>query len=184
MLCFAATGVATLYHYFLDLHAPYPYLSLPVILGTLGGIGLVVGPTGLLYLNLKRHPLHGDREQKPVDRGFIFLLLIVSASGLALMAFRNTPYMALLLIFHLATVMTFFITMPFGKFAHGFTAVLLYSNLPSKNVFPRNHNFIQKYSLSWRSEYFHYFKLKTLHAIPTFYCLKFPSHTLATSYSL
>lgn len=120
MLCFAATGVATLYHYFLDLHAPYPIFSLPVILGTLGGIGLVIGPSGLLYLNLKRHPLHGDREQKPVDRGFIFLLLIVSASGLVLMAFRNTPYMALLLIFHLATVMTFFITMPFGKFAHGF----------------------------------------------------------------
>lgn len=135
MLCFAATGVATLYHYFLNLHAPYPIFSLPVILGTLGGFGLVIGPSGLLYLNLKRHPLHGDREQKPVDRGFIFLLLIVSVSGLALMAFRNTPYMALLLIFHLATVMTFFITMPFGKFAHGFTAVLLYSNLPSKNVF-------------------------------------------------
>ncbi len=85
-----------------------------MILGTLGGIGLVVGPSGLLYLNLKRHPLHGDREQKPVDRGFIFLLLIVSVSGLALMAFRNTPYMALLLIVQLATVMTFFITMPFG----------------------------------------------------------------------
>ena len=63
MLCFAATGVATLYHYFLDLHAPYPIFSLPVILGTLGGIGLVVGPFGLLYLNLKRHPLHGDRDQ-------------------------------------------------------------------------------------------------------------------------
>ncbi|MDT1800566.1 tricarballylate utilization protein TcuB, partial [Salmonella enterica subsp. enterica serovar Oslo] len=66
MLCFAATGVATLYHYFLDLHAPYPIFSLPVILGTLGGIGLVIGPSGLFYLNLKRHPLHGDREQRPV----------------------------------------------------------------------------------------------------------------------
>lgn len=63
MLCFAATGVATLYHYFLNLHAPYPIFSLPVILGTLGGFGLVIGPSGLLYLNLKRHPLHGDREQ-------------------------------------------------------------------------------------------------------------------------
>ncbi|MBV6572357.1 tricarballylate utilization 4Fe-4S protein TcuB, partial [Acinetobacter baumannii] len=57
MLCFAATGVATLYHYFLNLHAPYPIFSLPVILGTLGGFGLVIGPSGLLYLNLKRHPL-------------------------------------------------------------------------------------------------------------------------------
>ena len=34
MLCFAATSVATLYHYVLGLQAPYAYTSLPVILGT------------------------------------------------------------------------------------------------------------------------------------------------------
>jgi len=120
LLCFAATSVATLYHYFLGLQAPYGYTSLPVILGTLGGLGLVIGPIGLLYLNIKRHPLHGDAKQKPMDRGFIFLLLLISITGLALFAFRDTSAMALLLIIHLATVMTFFLTIPFGKFAHGF----------------------------------------------------------------
>lgn len=120
LLCFLATTVATFYHYFLALEAPYAYSSLPVILGTLGGIGLVVGPLGLLYLNIKRHPLHGDAEQKSMDRGFIFLLLLISVTGLALLAFRDSSAMALLLIIHLATVMTFFLTIPFGKFAHGF----------------------------------------------------------------
>ncbi|MHA3891053.1 tricarballylate utilization 4Fe-4S protein TcuB [Acinetobacter sp. GXMZU3951] len=120
LLCFLATTVATFYHYFLALEAPYAYTSLPVILGTLGGIGLIVGPLGLLYLNIKRHPLHGDAEQKPMDRGFIFLLLLISVTGLALLAFRDSSAMALLLIIHLATVMTFFLTIPFGKFAHGF----------------------------------------------------------------
>lgn len=120
LLCFLATSVATFYHYAFGLQAPYAYSSLPVILGTLGGIGLIVGPIGLLYLNVKRHPLHGDVKQKPMDRGFIFLLLLVSITGLALLAFRDTSAMALLLIVHLATVMTFFITIPFGKFAHGF----------------------------------------------------------------
>lgn len=120
LLCFLATSVATVYHYFFNLQAPYAYTSLPVILGTLGGIGLVIGPIGLLYLNIKRHPLHGDAQQKPMDRGFIFLLLIVSITGLALMVFRDSAAMALLLILHLATVMTFFLTIPFGKFAHGF----------------------------------------------------------------
>lgn len=120
LLCFLATSVATLYHYFLGLSAPYAYTSLPVILGTLGGIGLVVGPIGLLYLNIKRHPLHGDAQQKPMDRGFIFQLLCISITGLLLLAFRDTSAMALLLIIHLATVMTFFLTIPFGKFAHGF----------------------------------------------------------------
>lgn len=120
LLCFLATIVATGYHYFLNLHAPYPIFSLPVILGTLGGIGLVIGPVGLLYLNIKRDPQHGDAKQKPMDRGFIFLLLLISITGLALLAFRDSTLMALLLIAHLATVMTFFLTIPFGKFAHGF----------------------------------------------------------------
>jgi citrate/tricarballylate utilization protein len=120
LLCFLATTVATGYHYFLDLHAPYPIFSLPVMLGTLGGFGLVVGPLGLLYLNIKRDPKHGDAKQKPMDRGFIFLLLLISVTGLALLAFRDSTLMALLLIAHLATVMTFFLTIPFGKFAHGF----------------------------------------------------------------
>ncbi|MGE8559083.1 MAG: tricarballylate utilization 4Fe-4S protein TcuB [Acinetobacter sp.] len=120
LLCFLATSVATGYHYFLDLHAPYPIFSLPVILGTLGGLGLVIGPMGLLYLNLKRDPKHGDAKQKLMDRGFIFLLLLISLTGLALLAFRDSGMMALLLITHLATVMTFFLTIPFGKFAHGF----------------------------------------------------------------
>lgn len=120
MLCFLATMVATGYHYFLNLHAPYPIFSVPVILGSLGGIGLVIGPLGLLYLNIKRDPKHGDAKQKPMDRGFIFLLLLISLTGLGLLAFRDSALMALMLIAHLATVMTFFLTIPFGKFAHGF----------------------------------------------------------------
>ena len=42
MLCFAATCVATLYHYFLGEPAPYPFWSAPVLLGTVGGVGLLV----------------------------------------------------------------------------------------------------------------------------------------------
>jgi citrate/tricarballylate utilization protein len=119
MLCFAATSVATLYHYLLGLQAPYALNSLPVILGTLGGIGLLIGPAGLLYLNLVRNKEHGDASQRPMDRAFILLLFLISASGLALLAFRDTTYMGLLLAIHLGFVMGFFLTMPYGKFAHG-----------------------------------------------------------------
>jgi citrate/tricarballylate utilization protein len=119
MLCFAATSVATLYHYLLDLHAPYPVLSLPVLLGIAGGIGLLIGPAGLLWLNLRRHPLHGDAQQKPMDRGFIALLLLTSLSGLLLLALRDTASMGLWLAVHLGVVMALFLTLPYGKFAHG-----------------------------------------------------------------
>ncbi len=119
MLCLASTSVATIYHYFLGWHAPYPLSSLPVILGTLGGIGLLIGPVGLLYLNLQRNSAHGDLSQKPMDRAFIVLLFLISASGLLLLAYRDTVAMAFLLAVHLGFVMGFFLTMPYGKFAHG-----------------------------------------------------------------
>ena len=127
MLCFASTSVATLYHYLLGLSAPYALNSLPVILGTLGGIGLIIGPVGLLYLNYKRDSAHGDANQKPMDRAFILLLLLISASGLGLLAYRDTSWMSIWLVVHLGFVMSFFLTMPYGKFAHGIyrTAALL-----------------------------------------------------------
>jgi citrate/tricarballylate utilization protein len=119
LLCFASTSVATVYHYGFGWQAPYPLTSLPVLLGTVGGIGLLVGPAGLAWLHLSRHPLHGDSAQAPMDLGFIGLLFLVSATGLALLAWRDTGAMAMLLAIHLGTVMALFLTMPYGKFAHG-----------------------------------------------------------------
>ncbi len=57
-LCFASTCVATLWHYLLAREAPYPWWDLPVVLGTLGGIGLIFGPLGLLIAKLRRDPDH------------------------------------------------------------------------------------------------------------------------------
>ncbi|WP_454254010.1 tricarballylate utilization 4Fe-4S protein TcuB [Pseudomonas sp. Marseille-Q7302] len=119
LLCFAATSVATLYHYLLAWEAPYPLFSAPVLLGTVGGLGLVIGPLGLLWLGLRRDPQQGDVAQRPMDRAFILLLLLVSLSGLALLAGRDSGAMAALLAIHLGAVMAFFLTMPYGKFAHG-----------------------------------------------------------------
>ncbi|MFC5300627.1 tricarballylate utilization 4Fe-4S protein TcuB [Azospira restricta] len=119
MLCFAATAVATLYHYLFGWHAPYALNSVPVLLGVAGGIGLLIGPAGLLWLNLRRHPLHGDAAQKPMDIGFIVLLLLTSSTGLLLLGLRDTAAMGLLLALHLGVVMALFLTLPYGKFAHG-----------------------------------------------------------------
>ncbi len=118
MLCFASTCVATLYHYALGQQAPYPVFSLPVVLGTVGGLGLLAGPAGLLWLNLRRHPLHGDPTQRTMDRAFILLLFATSLTGLLLLAFRDTRSMAMLLAVHLGVVMALFLTLPYGKFAH------------------------------------------------------------------
>jgi citrate/tricarballylate utilization protein len=54
-----------------------------------------------------------------MDRAFIVLLFLISASGLLLLAYRDSAAMATLLAVHLGFVMGFFLTMPYGKFAHG-----------------------------------------------------------------
>jgi citrate/tricarballylate utilization protein len=119
MLCFAATATGTVYHYALGWIAPYGFTSLPKILGTLGGAAMLIGSAGLWRLHGRRHPLHGDAAQAPMDRGFIALLFLTALTGLVLMAVRHTGALALMLSIHLGTVMALFVTMPYGKFAHG-----------------------------------------------------------------
>jgi citrate/tricarballylate utilization protein len=118
-LCFAATTVATLYHYAGGVRAPYDLPSLPKLLGAVGGLSLLVGTAGLFWLNLQRHPQHGDASQKPMDLGFIALLFSVSLSGLLLWLLRGFALMPFLLALHLGTVMALFLTLPYSKFAHG-----------------------------------------------------------------
>ena len=118
MLCFAATCVATLYHYGFGWRAPYPFWSVPVVLGTTGGVGLIAGPLGLLWLRAKSDPALVDDAQTGMDTAFIVLLLASGASGLLLLALRETTAMGVLLAAHLAVVMGLFLTMPYGKFVH------------------------------------------------------------------
>jgi citrate/tricarballylate utilization protein len=127
MLCFAATSVATLYHYAFNLPAPYDLPSLPKLLGVSGGVSLLLGTASLFKLKLQRHPEHGDAAQKPMDLGFIALLFLISASGLALWLARSQASMPAWLVMHLGAVMALFATLPYNKFAHGIfrTASLL-----------------------------------------------------------
>ena len=135
LLCFAATCVATVYHYAFGWEAPYALTSLPVILGTLGGLGLLAGPAGLLWLSAKRHALQGDLAQRPMDRAFISLLLLTSATGLALLAWRDTAAMGTLLAVHLGVVLALFLTLPYGKFAHGiFRSAALFKHAIEKRL--------------------------------------------------
>ena len=119
LLCFAATSVATLYHYLLGWVAPYELPSVPKLLGAVGGVSLLIGTAGLWRLSLKRHPQHGDAAQKPMDRGFIALLFFTSLTGLGLWWARGTAALPALLAAHLGVVMALFLTLPYGKFAHG-----------------------------------------------------------------
>jgi citrate/tricarballylate utilization protein len=138
MLCFAATCVAAVYHYAFGWEAPYPFWSVPVLLGTIGGMGLLIGPAGLLWLKAIRDPALSGAKQTGMDVGFLVLLLLVSVTGLMLLALRETAAMGVLLAAHLGVVMALFITLPYGKFVHAvyrFAALVRY-HLERKRALP------------------------------------------------
>ena len=119
LLCFASTCVATLYHYLLAREAPYAWWDLPVVLGTLGGIGLVIGPIGLLAEKSKRDAALVDANSSGMDAAFTLMLFMTGLTGLALLLWRESSAMGPLLALHLGVVFALFITLPYGKFVHG-----------------------------------------------------------------
>jgi citrate/tricarballylate utilization protein len=130
LLCFASTSVAALYHVVFGWRAPYGYTSLPVVLGTLGGAGLLIGPAGLFALRRRRDRALADPAQNGLDESFILMLFMTSATGLLLLALRGRPVMPLLLVVHLGFVLGLFLTLPYGKFVHGIyrtAALMIYS---------------------------------------------------------
>jgi citrate/tricarballylate utilization protein len=131
LLCFAATCVATLYHYAFGWHAPYPIVSLPVLLGIVGGIGLLIGPAGLFGLARRRDPILVDGARKGMDTAFIAMLFLTGFTGFALMILRDTFMMGVLLALHLGVVLGLFLSLPYGKFVHGlyrFLALVKYAS--------------------------------------------------------
>ncbi len=119
MLCFAATSVGTLYHYLLAREAPYPWYDLPVVLGTLGGVGLLIGPLGLLSQRTTRDMAVRPQNYNGMDTAFVLMLFLTSATGFAVLLLRATPALGITLIVHLGVVMALFLTLPYGKFVHG-----------------------------------------------------------------
>jgi citrate/tricarballylate utilization protein len=55
-----------------------------------------------------------------MDVAFLLMLLLTSVTGIALLVLRATPAMGITLALHLGVVFALFVTIPYGKFVHGF----------------------------------------------------------------
>ena len=118
LLAFAATIAAAIMQDFFELLPPYPVLSVPVVLGTLGGVAIIIGATGLLALKWRSDRAPADGQSLNLDWLFLLSLDVVAVTGMLLLVLRETPAMGVLLVVHLATVLALYVSAPYGKFAH------------------------------------------------------------------
>jgi citrate/tricarballylate utilization protein len=97
---------------------PYPLASVPVLLGTIGGITIAIGAAGLVAVKRAGDQRPADGRMIALDYAFLGLLEAVALTGLALLVFRSTPAMPSLLAVHLGVLAGAFVTAPYGKFVH------------------------------------------------------------------
>jgi citrate/tricarballylate utilization protein len=131
---FIATIIAAVMQDVLGQEPPYPIVSAPVIFGSLGGIAIIVGATGMLILKRRSDREPADGASLNLDWLFLLSLNLVALTGMALLILRETPLMGVLLVVHLATVLSLYVSAPYGKFAHVLyrSAALVQNRLDSR----------------------------------------------------
>jgi citrate/tricarballylate utilization protein len=94
-------------------------VSLPVLLGTIGGVGMIVGCSGLTWLKLVGDQTPADKNLLGADIALTLLLALSALSGLVLLALRSTEALGILLDLHLSFTLALFLVLPYSKFVHG-----------------------------------------------------------------
>lgn len=119
MLCFAATCVGAVYHHVMGWHSPHAFLSVPVQLGTFGGVLLCIGTAGLVRIKVLTDPEPVARHLVGGEYAMLALLFLVGFSGLLLLGLRHTGAMGVLLALHIGLVLALFVALPYSKMVHG-----------------------------------------------------------------
>jgi citrate/tricarballylate utilization protein len=119
LFCFASTCTAAIYEHIFGWTAPYPFFSLPVLLGTVGGVAMLIGIGGLVLIKLTADRAPASKLLIDIDYAFLVLLFVAAATGLLLLAMRSTAAMRALLAVHLGVIVALFLMLPYCKFVHG-----------------------------------------------------------------
>jgi citrate/tricarballylate utilization protein len=119
MLCFAATCVGFYYDSIMGWQAPYPLLSVPVVLGSVGGVLLLVGTVGMFAVRLVGDATVSPRKLLGADVAMLMQLALAALTGLMLLALRGTGAMGVALAVHLGVILSLFVTLPYSRMVHG-----------------------------------------------------------------
>ena len=79
---------------------------------------MIIGGSGFLYMKRISDKQKADNRMLKADYLVIYLLVLISITGLATLAIRATSFMGLILVIHLSLVGTLFAMVPFGKMNH------------------------------------------------------------------
>jgi citrate/tricarballylate utilization protein len=90
-----------------------------VLLGLFGGIGMMVGCAGLLWLKVVSDPAPNARSVLGADYALLGLLFLAAATGILLLGLRSTAAMGTLLAVHLGVILALFLLIPYSKMVHG-----------------------------------------------------------------
>jgi citrate/tricarballylate utilization protein len=116
-LCLLATVSAAVCQDLLSREPPYGLVSLPVLSGLLGGVALVVGTTGLIFLKSRADPAPME-EPHSAGYGFVVALDVLALTGLATLLARHGTGFGLVLVVHLSAVVVCIVLAPYTKFVH------------------------------------------------------------------
>ncbi|WP_432837988.1 tricarballylate utilization 4Fe-4S protein TcuB [Dactylosporangium sp. CA-092794] len=117
-LCTVSTLAAAVLQDVLDTPPPYPWLSVPVLTGVVGGVAMVVGCVGLIGLKARSSELTSFSAMTVKDYGFLAALAYLALTGLATLLTRGTAAYGLVYLLHLASVLVAFAATPYTKFVH------------------------------------------------------------------
>jgi citrate/tricarballylate utilization protein len=112
--CFASTVSAAVLQDVMGSPPPYPLLSVPVVLGTVGGAGMIAGCTGLAVLKRR-----GDAASTVGDYSLLIGLGLLATTGMLTLLLRSTPVYGTALVAHLTTIVVCFGVAPYSTFVHG-----------------------------------------------------------------
>jgi len=127
LLCFAATTTGFIYDSFLGWPAPYPFVSVPVLLGTVG----------LFAMKLVDDPMPALRRMLGGDVALLMLLALSALTGLILLAVRATGAMGLAMAVHLGFILALFLMLPYSKMVHGvYRSAALLRRAAERNMKP------------------------------------------------
>ena len=124
-----STSLAAIYQDLFHWLPPFPLTSAPVFFGSAGGVAMIIGTAGLIWIKIGSDSTPAGNGASGMDYLFLIILCLTSLSGMLTLTLRSTSALGVTLIVHLGLVAALFLTAPYGKFVHlvyRFLALLRY----------------------------------------------------------